>query len=377
MLAYDENGKVREFEEISNIKVCKVCHRLYGQSLSEQIVGMRERDYDYCPYCKAENGSSMSYDYYNSKFSEDIISRLKRKSLIKKVLKFCYGEYVNSECDNCNHYGACPGNCKDCLKEIHFPTRYPNGKKDYDCIRMLYFYICDYTIKYASEMLYLMRKSEALKEIDDYHVVSIGCGGCPDLMAFETYCHQEANWKSVYYMGIDVNEKWSSIHDVIKNYKTSTLRKTQFKYMDAVAGEYSVISKANVLVLQYVISHFYNTGQIDKIGSFFDKLIEKIITHKQEGKPLVILINDVNSNKRGRNCFEIIIDKLKNAGFHGNSFMYYFDYNIQNDFQKYGAMHETNHVLYKIPRDLSIFQPWEKCSSAQLLIEVWEGKNDN
>ena len=53
-----------------------------------------------------------------------------------------------------------------------------------------------------------MRKSQALEEINDYHVLSIGCGGCPDLMAFERYCHEKSYDKSVSYIGIDVNEKW-------------------------------------------------------------------------------------------------------------------------------------------------------------------------
>lgn len=71
---------------------------------------------------------------------------------------------------------------------------------------MLNFYVCDYSAKYASELLYLMRKSQALEEINDYHVLSIGCGGCPDLMAFERYCHEKSYDKSVSYIGIDVNE---------------------------------------------------------------------------------------------------------------------------------------------------------------------------
>ena len=382
MLAYDEKNRLVEFEKTSNIKVCEKCHRLYRQILSERISEIKKWNYDYCPYCATENGRSMSNDYCNSELDNDEISKLKRTSLIEEVVKYCHQEYINSECDNCNHDGACPGksngNCKSCLEEVHYPTKYPNGKKDYDCIRMLQFYVCDYTAKYASEILYLMRKSVALRKIDNYHVVSIGCGGCPDLMAFETYCHLEKNWKSVSYKGIDVNKKWSSIHEVIKNYKTSTLRKTRFKYIDAVTEEYSAISDANVIVLQYVISHFYNTGQIDKISSFFDKLIKKIIVYKQEGKPLVVLINDVNSNKRGRDYFNILINKLKNAGFHGNSSRYYFNYNIQNEYQRYGTMHKTNRVIYKMPQYLNTYEPWKECSSAQLLIEVWgEEENDN
>lgn len=382
MLAYDEKNRLKEFENTNGVRVCDICHKLYKQIRSEQIPGFREREDDCCPYCHSKNGDSMSYSFNNYTIDDDELSNLKRKTLIKTVMRSCHESYKNEECENCNHVNGCPGvcegNCKNCLEQVHYPGRYINGKKDYDCIRMLQFYVCDYTPKYTSEMLYLMRESEALRYIDEYHVVSIGCGACPDLMAFEKYCHQEKNFKSVSYVGIDVNKKWTSIHETIKEYKTSTLRKTQFFYIDAVTDEYFVIPEANVIVLQYVISHFYNTGQIDKINLFFDKLIDKIIAYKQAGKPFVVLINDVNSNRRGRDYFDIVISKLQGVGFHGNSTRFYFDYNIQNDFQRYGTKHESNNIFFRIPEELKVYQPWEKCSSAQLLIEVWEeDKDDN
>ncbi len=379
MLAYDEKHKLQEFEGGREINVCRKCHRLYRQSLYVQIPGERVREYDICPYCSEENGNSMSYGYFNSELNDSELIKLKRKSLIGTVVKYCHEQYQSGGCINCTHEdkcrSECSGNCRRCLEEVHFPVSYPYGKRDYDCVRMLQFYICAYAAKYASEMVYIMRRSEALRQIDDYHVVSVGCGGCPDLMAFETYCHQEENWKSVSYVGIDVNEKWSDIHNVIKKYRTSTLQRAQFLYLDAVTDDYSAISGANVIVLQYVISYFYNTGQIDKIGSFFDKLIEKIIANKQEKEPFVIVINDINSERKGRNRFPIIAEKLKNAGYHVKSAMYYFNYNNN---RRYGTMHESNQVLYEMPTDLRIYQPWGKCSSAQLLIEVWEEEeNDN
>ena len=130
------------------------------------------------------------------------------------------------------------------------------------------------------------------------------------------------------------------------------------------------ISNANVIVLQYVISHFYNTGQIGEIESFFEKLVQNIILHKERGKPLVVLINDVNSNNRGRDYFEKLVKKLDGEGLIENSQGYYFDYNIRNEFQRYGIKHESNRIVYNIPDRLSTYQPWEVCSSAQLLIEV-------
>lgn len=66
MLAYDEHGVLDEFVEKNGITVCSNCHRLYHQYLRDQVPGMREREYDECPYCGYQAGSSMSYDYLNS-----------------------------------------------------------------------------------------------------------------------------------------------------------------------------------------------------------------------------------------------------------------------------------------------------------------------
>ena len=374
MLALDEKNELTEFEERNGLKVCNFCHRIYRQSLITQTPGMREREYDICPICGQENDSSMQVDYYNSKLPMEELTRLKKKSLIKKVVRYCHQQYIRSSCTQCEHQDGCPGecrgNCKKCLEEVHYPLKYPHGMKDYVCERMLNFYVCDYTVKYASELLYLMRKSKALEQIEDYHVLSIGCGACPDLMAFERYCHEKSYDKKVSYIGIDVNERWQSIHKQIESYRTKTLYKTQFRYMDAVTEEIN-ISHANVIVLQYVISHFYNTGQIGQIEKFFENLVQNIIVRRQQGKPLVVLINDVNSNNRGRDCFAKLAKILDGAGLKENSQGYYFDYYIQNGYQRYGIRHESNCVLYEIPQALDIYEPWKVCSSAQLLIEVF------
>jgi len=235
---------------------------------------------------------------------------------------------------------------------------------------MIDFYVCDYTVKYASEILYLMRKSEALQQIDNYHVLSIGCGACPDLMALEHYCHENSYDKRISYLGIDVNKRWKRIHNQIDSYRTSTVRKTKFRYWDVVTEDFS-ISDANVVILQYVISHFYNTGQIYEIQGFFVKLVDTIISRKQAGVPMVILINDVNSVHRGRDYFSDLVEKLKDAELHGSYRAFYFDYNIRNDAQRYGERHESRQVLFRLPNFFDgIYQPWEDCSSAQLLIEV-------
>ncbi len=50
MLAYDENGKMREFQEYEHIVICKYCKKSYRQYVEEQVPGFREIDDDICPY---------------------------------------------------------------------------------------------------------------------------------------------------------------------------------------------------------------------------------------------------------------------------------------------------------------------------------------
>lgn len=90
MLAYDENNMLCEYEENGFIAACSNCHKLYRHTVSEQISGLREREYDNCPYCGYENGSSMSDECSNSKLREEDLRRLKKKSLLDVVINYCH-----------------------------------------------------------------------------------------------------------------------------------------------------------------------------------------------------------------------------------------------------------------------------------------------
>jgi hypothetical protein len=296
--------------------------------------------------------------------------------LINEIVEYCNNKYRNADttnvCKNCKHPTNCSGNCKNCLEQIHYPSRFPQGKKDYDCDNLINFYVCDYTNKYASEMLYLLRESEKLKEIDEYHILSIGCGAAPDLMAFEKYAYETDSDKNIFYSGVDVNPRWEEIHDRIIGYNSDIINNIEFKYIDAINYfNENVLPGINVIVLQYVISHFYNTGQIYIIHQFFSDLIKNVVKVRKDDDPFVILINDVNSCNRGRDYFEILVEILKKNNYHGQCNCFYFDYKIQNDCQRYGNKHPRNNTLFELDNlDLDFYKPWEKCSSAQMLIEI-------
>lgn len=297
--------------------------------------------------------------------------------LIDHITNFCDSSYKSQDtrfiCNHCGHPHKCSGGCKKCLEEVHYPRKYPNGKKDYDCKNLINFYVCDYTFKYASEMLYLMRKSEALQKIKDYHILSIGCGGCPDLMAFESYLDENGESKRLQYYGLDKNQLWKPIHEEVNNYFADTISRVSYRYVDALDHiKRHPIRYTNVVVIQYLISHLYNTNQIHALHSFYDDLIKNVIECRDPKKPFVILINDVNSNNRGRDYFYDLCKKLIAAGYHGSYRQFYFDYKIQNDCQRYGQRHPSINTLFDVPDGFETYQPWTVCSSAQMLIELRE-----
>ena len=78
MLAYDENGIMREFEESNDIVVCKHCKKMYYQHTTDQVPGFRDVDDDICPYCKKSNGKSGDVEFYNRVLTQEELNRLKK-----------------------------------------------------------------------------------------------------------------------------------------------------------------------------------------------------------------------------------------------------------------------------------------------------------
>lgn len=58
--------------------------------------------------------------------------------------------------------------------------------------------MCRYTYKYFSEMIYGLKQIE-LSEYPFFHILSLGCGGVPDLMAFQYMNYN----KKISYVGLD------------------------------------------------------------------------------------------------------------------------------------------------------------------------------
>lgn len=86
--------------------------------------------------------------------------------LIENLTNYCDMNYrqkcLNENCGYCNtscsNPTVCPQDCEQCLEQIHFPSRHPNGRLDYTCNNVLNFYVCKYNLNMLLKlnMLYIL-----------------------------------------------------------------------------------------------------------------------------------------------------------------------------------------------------------------------------
>lgn len=296
--------------------------------------------------------------------------------LINDIVEFCNKKYITygDKCgnDNCSHpSGKCSGSCYDCLYEIHYFNGDKCKKSLYDCPKMLYHYVCQYTLRYASEILYALKEESLfLSNFKYINMMSIGCGGCPDLMAMEEFLFDNGIMVPLSYKGYDVNPLWLPVHNRIKHYCDENSIINRFMRADAINYFSKFYSKnTNVIVISYLISYLYNTPQKKDILDFFDRLIDNVIVRNNDKK--LIIFNDVNSCNRGRDYFEVFLKKLKKKGLHGVYRYMYFDSDRLNKHQRNGAAYNSSSALFNYDNEIKkTYHVDGFCRSAQLIVEV-------
>lgn len=221
----------------------------------------------------------------------------------------------------CNHpSGECSGCCQICLDQVHWgPTR--SERVDYDCPKLIYRYVNDFLERYEDNILTLLSDID-LRRYPCFNVLSIGCGAAPDLMALE---HVRKR-KPVFYKGYDRNPLWEDIHNCIEEYANAS------SWLDADLYQEDIFEvfdegmpkdeEYNVVVIQYLISHLYNTDQIDDINLLYQGIINLLSYNRLDNSPFLIIINDIDSCNKGRDKFHILLNMLERAGYNGRATAY-------------------------------------------------------
>ena len=188
--------------------------------------------------------------------------------LLDSIVQSCDAKYSsfgnNCGCSDgiCNRpSGQCSGSCYNCLYHIHYPYIAPaNSKITYDCPKMLYHYVCQYSYLYTTELVCAFwNRIQTIKFFPYYHVLSLGCGGCADLMAYDYLYQNKYIQAPISYYGIDINNLWAPIHDDIEQYCLSHSIRFDKDYIDVFARvKETDLADINIIVMSYLISSLYN-----------------------------------------------------------------------------------------------------------------------
>lgn len=279
--------------------------------------------------------------------------------LINEIIKFCDKMYDNFKCNKCTGVN-CNGKCKECLDDIHFHKNKIRNK--YDCCRLLYYYVCRYSYKYSSELIYALTEVVDLSDYPLFNIISLGCGGGADLMAFDYIDEKKIN----HYCGFDFNCFWKPIHDKISNICSNA----KFCQSVDVLSYFkdNSIENYNVIIIEYLISFFYNQKNPETVNQWYDNIIESIVEHRLSNSPMLIIINDADSINTGRDTFQNLVRKLKCKGINCSYKKMRF---TSNSYYSNSILYKTNKNFFDI--DFNFQQKYcvaEVCTSAQMIIEV-------
>ena len=78
----------------------------------------------------------------------------------------------------------------------------------------------------------------------------------------------------------------------------------------------------NVVVIQYLISHLYNTQQNGRINELYNGIIKNIVSRRDSSQPFLIVVNDIDSINKGRKLFHKLLDALEDNGYNGRATAY-------------------------------------------------------
>lgn len=298
--------------------------------------------------------------------------------LITEMIEYCKKDYSNKcvMCTSCNHPSKCPGDCSECLRQIHYNHCDSNARHRYDCRFISDYYVCKYSFKYTSEIIYALRQDEVsyLQDNKKLKVLSIGCGPCTDLFALDYLKNtEEYNFDKLKYIGVDLlPQPWERLHNEIEGYYANDPEIiTGFAYNN-INNVIPILLdkefKADLIIMNYLLSDFHKYGGERSVLDFLGKLVYYINNICPD---TAIVINDINldcSRGGGRDYFDKLFCKLAPSGFRCRQL--HFDNSNKERHFEYGNEYPSNDLLFdpRFVNEYYSFAPYESCASAQIII---------
>ncbi|MDO4588191.1 MAG: hypothetical protein Q4C95_13025 [Planctomycetia bacterium] len=272
------------------------------------------------------------------------------------------------------------------MDAIHYPNKPQQSiRRDYHCEKLLDYYILKYSCKYSSEIQYALDQID-LQCYPHFQIVSLGCGGVPDLMAIE----EKSGNKPISYYGFDCEIFWRKIHDRVVNYFSGKYnihfdRETELAQALCSCNEsFLELPSANVIVMGYLLSNLKRSTPDETIDCLCSGIAELLFSRKKENSPSLFIFNDVFYDDKGRFWFSKLQNSLRSyislGKDNGNPFVktdkcFHFEksFRLTSDLVKAPIqLHNTSSNLYSnLIDDLSpCFGCAIKCTSFQWIYEL-------
>lgn len=292
-------------------------------------------------------------------------------SLLDTLTTYCADQFFRyGDCLHCTHpNGKCSGSCLKCSEEVNYHRT--GGRTDYDCQKFMYYYVCRYSWKYCSEIVYALDQID-LSDYPAFNILSIGCGGTPDLMAFE---EMMSAWdtRDIFYEGYDINPYWIPIHRAVEQYTLST-RGITAKFInrdifDVLSDGKPTARHSNVIVLEYLLSHFPPDNRTYLASVLFSQLIKVVLSNRLSNSPFLFIINDID-HYGVRPLFDMLLNNLNNEGYRFSYQKVHFKHR-NSDYNDGSVQYFSDQNKFLIPDEIKDeFNCAINCTSAQLIVEV-------
>jgi len=285
--------------------------------------------------------------------------------MIQELVEFCDASFApNTKGLPC--YGNPIISCTDCLKEIHFNR---GSNREYDCMNMCHWYVCQDIYRYVSEMAWQLHDTKLglRKRIAPLNICSIGCGPCSELIAIEEYRRKNGLTFEYNYTGFDLNNVWSPIQHKVASL---TADPTSIKFVNEDVFDYygHTEDRPDMIIMNYMLSDMLKHGE-----KTFAEFLNNFFNFVDGLSSCFILINDINlgrNKSEPRYYYDTICDRIKKGCSHGgfDCIKYHFA-DSQKPYFRFEEKRPMSEVLFKVPEKIAKqYNTNTECHSAQMTI---------
>lgn len=190
-------------------------------------------------------------------------------------------------------------------------------------------------------------------------------------MAFESYIPETCG-KSIAYTGYDANPYWVPVHMFLSGYAQCRGIAARFgtkNIFDVLADGTAGLYAYNIIIMEYLLSHFQPENRYALVVKLFEGLITRIVENPFRPSPVLFLFNEIDHYSV--TCYyDKFLQILMQRGHDFTTLRLHFS-DRREDYNDGSFQYESARNKFSIPETIKTnFDCAIRCTSAQLIVEV-------